>query len=166
MTIQDLINWFNINGNYILYYFIIIFILTIVCVLIVNERTIGKVKYVMSFLVYAVCVPGILAFFLSLYTILFLRRSMLDVGIISYFVPIIAMVISLMILNKKIKISKLPGFTRLSSLFIMIGISFIILFILQKTFFGVLIFGGFTQLLLTFIIIMIILKVAWTKFIK
>tara|TARA_R110000868_G_scaffold25085_1_gene97895 strand:- start:5599 stop:5961 length:363 start_codon:yes stop_codon:yes gene_type:complete len=120
----------------------------------------------MSFLVYAVCVPGILAFFLSLYTILFLRRSMLDVGIISYFVPIIAMVISLMILNKKIKISKLPGFTRLSSLFIMIGISFIILFILQKTFFGVLIFGGFTQLLLTFIIIMIILKVAWTKFIK
>mgnify|MGYP003636276172 FL=1 len=149
-----------------IYYFILILILSITCTIIVNKNNISKVKYLMSLLIYAVCVPGILALFLSLYTILFLRTSMLDVSIISYFLPIITMVMVLIILNRKIKISKLPGFTRLSSLIIMISISFIILFILQRSYFGVLILGSFTHLLLVFIIIMVIVKFAWTKFLK
>jgi amino acid transporter len=166
MSLQDLINWLDSRHIYVLYYYAIILVSAIICALTVNRNNISTIKYVMSALVYSVAIPGILALFLSLYNILFLHRSMLDVNILSYFLPILAMIIVLFILNRKVKMSQLPGFTKLSSLFIMISIAFILIFILQKTYFGVLILGSFTQLLLVFAVILIVLKIAWAKFSK
>jgi len=61
---------------------------------------------------------------------------------------------------------QLPGFNRLSGLFIMIAIAFGIIFVLQRTYFGVLILGGFTQVLIVFAVLMIILRVAWSRLTK
>lgn len=166
MSIQDIISWFNTHQSAVLYYYIAVIALAIISNLIVNTKNISAVKYVMSFLVYTVSIPGVLAVFLLLYNILFIRSNVLDLGLVTYFLPIIAMVIVLLILNRKIKMSKLPGFTRLSSLIVIIGISFLLLFVLQRSYFGVLFLGGFTQLLLVFAVIMAILGLAWKKFIK
>ncbi|WP_158975194.1 hypothetical protein [Cellulophaga sp. L1A9] len=166
MSIQDIISWFNNNQSGVLYYFIAALVLAILSTLIVNAKNIGAIKYIMSFLVYSVCIPGVLALFLLLYNILFLGSSILQLGLVTYFVPIVAMILILLILNRKIKMSKLPGFTRLSSLIVMIGISFILLFVLQRSYFGVVFLGGFTQLLLVFAVIMVVLRVAWNKFVK
>ncbi len=164
MTIQDLINWFNTYQYYVLGYFVAILILALFTTVTVNRNNISTIKYVMSALVYGVAVPGILAIFLVLYNILFLNTSILNISIVSYFLPIIAMVITLLILNRKVKMSQLPGFSKLSSLFIMISIAFAIIFVLQRTYFGVLILGGFTQVLLVFVVLMVILRIAWAKF--
>jgi hypothetical protein len=166
MSIQDIITWFDSHHAAVLYYFGIALVLALLCTYIVNAKNISTIKYVMSFIVYAVTIPGVLALFLLLYNILFLGSSMLQLGLVTYFLPIVAMILILLILNRKIKMSKLPGFTRLSSLIIIIGISFVLLFILQRSYFGVIFLGGFTQLLLVFAVIMIVLRVAWNKFAK
>jgi hypothetical protein len=166
MSIQDIISWFNAHQAALIYYFSTALVLAILSTLLVNAKNISTVKFVMSFLVYAVCIPGVLALFLVLYHVLFLGASILQLGLVSYFLPIVAMILILLILNRKIKMSKLPGFTRLSSLFISIGISFIIIFVLQRSYFGVVFLGGFTQLLLVFAVIMVVLRIAWNKFIK
>ncbi|ADV48961.1 hypothetical protein I2486_08415 [Cellulophaga sp. E16_2] len=166
MSIQDIISWFNSNQSGVLYYFGIALVLALLSTFIVNAKNISTVKYVMSFLVYAVCIPGVLALFLLLYNILFLGSSILQLGLVTYFLPIVAMILILIVLNRKIKMAKLPGFTRLSSLIVIIGISFILLFVLQRSYFGVIFLGGFTQLLLVFAVIMVVLRVAWNKFIK
>lgn len=166
MTTQDLIDWFGYNHFYVLGYFAVILVIAIISTLVVNQNNIKNVKYVMSTLVYGVTIPGVLAVLLTLYNLLILGSSLLNVNIVAYFLPIAAMIITLLVLNRKVKMSQLPGFSKLSSLIIMISIAFMIIFVLQRTYFGVLIFGGFTQVLLVFGVLLVILKVAWSKFSK
>lgn len=166
MTIQDLINWISDHHYYILGYFIAIIVLAIIMSSILNQKNIGTVKYILSALVYGVVIPGMLAVFLLLYNILFLNTSILQIGIVAYFLPILAMVLTIIILNRKVKMSKLPGFNSLSSLFIMITIAFGVIFILQRTYFGVLILGSFTHILIVFVVLIVILRIAWARFSK
>ncbi len=166
MTIQDLLDWFSQNENLILGYFIAILIFTIFIILIINRNNSKNLKYVISALVYAVTIPGILSVMLTLYTIFMLQQNLLEVNIIAYFIPIVAMIVTLIIINKKISMSTIPGFDRLSGLMVMIGISFFIVFVLQKTHFGVLFIGGFSQLLIVFVVLLVILKIAWARISK
>lgn len=164
MTIQQLLDWFSQNQYYVLGYFALLLVLSIITVIIVNKNNIGTLKYLMSAIVYGVTVPGILAFILTLYTLLILRSSLLHVSFVAYFAPIIAMIITLTILNKKANMRQIPGFEKLSGLIIMILIAFGIVFILQKTYFGVLFIGGFAQLALVFIALLVLIRIAWAKF--
>ncbi len=166
MTIQDLLDWFSQNENLILGYFIALLMLTIFIILIINHNNSKNLKYVISSLVYAVTIPGILSVMLTLYTIFMLQQNLLEVNIIAYFIPIVAMIVTLIIINKKISMSTIPGFDRLSGLMVMIGISFFIVFVLQKTHFGVLFIGGFSQLLIVFVVLLVILKIAWARISK
>ncbi len=166
MTIQDLINWFSQNHYITLGYFAVILIIAILTVVVINKNNIKSLKYVLSAIVYGVTIPGVLAILLMLYALLMQRTNILDVSIVTYFVPIAAMILTLIILNKKIAMSQIPGFGKLSSLLIMISIAFSIVFVLQKTYFGVLFIGGVTQLFVVFIILLLILKVAWSRLTK
>ncbi len=166
MTLQDLLNWFGQHQYWVLGYFVTLLVLTIITTLLVNKNTIGGLKYFMSLLVYGVAVPGILALILVLYSLFILRASLLQVSVVAYFVPILAAVLTLFIMNKKVKMNQIPGFRRLSSLVMLIVISFIIVFVLQKMFFGILFVGGFTQLLMVFIVVLVVLKLAWSRFTK
>lgn len=166
MTIQNLIDWFSENQYIVLGYFGAILVVSILVVLVANKKNIGSLKYVMSVLVYGVTVPGILAFILTLYSLLMLKTSLLNVSVVSYFVPVIAMVLTLFILSKKVHMRDIPGFNKLSSLMVMIGIAFSIVFVLQKTYFGVLFIGGFTQLIIVFAVLLVIIKIAWARLVK
>jgi len=166
MTTQDLIDWFANHQNHVLAYFGIVLLLAIVVSAMVNKDTISNLKYVLSALVFAVTVPGILAILLTLYNVLFLGTNLLNVNLVSYLLPVVAMVCTLLVLNRKVKMAQLPGFSKLTSLVVMISIAFIIIFILQRTYFGVLIFGGFAQVLMVFAALMVVLTLAWKKFSK
>lgn len=166
MTIQQLIDWFNSNPYLVLIYFSVILGLALISVLMVTVNNVNVIKYVMSSIVYAVTVPGILAVTLILYSLFIIRVNLLNVSFISYFVPVIFTILTLFVLNRKVNMSTIPGFSRLSALMIFILIAFGIVFVLQRTHFGVLFIGGFSQLLIVFIIVLIVLKIAWSKFTK
>ncbi len=166
MSIQDLIDFFNNYQYYVLGYFIVILFFSLMANIIVSSKNINTLKYIMSILIYSVTIPGMLALFLLLYNILFLKTNILKVSIISYFAPIIAMIITIVILNQKVKMNRLPGFNKLSSLFVMISIAFGIIFVLQRSYFGVLILGSFTHLIIVFAVLMIILRFSWNRFSK
>lgn len=166
MTIDSIISWLNTHQTIVFYYYGLALLLAIITVFLVNEKSVSTIKYIMSFLVYGVTIPAVLSFFLLLYNILFLKTNILKLGVAPYFIPILAMVIIILIMNRKIKMTKLPGFTRLSSLIVIIGMSFLLLFVLQRSYFGVFFLGSFTNLILFFAVIMIVLRFAWNKLIK
>ncbi len=166
MTLQDLLDWFGQHQYWVLGYFLGLLVLTILITLILNKKNINSLKYVMSAIVYGVAVPGILATILVLYSLFILRTSLLQVSVIAYFVPILAAILTLFILNKKVHMNQIPGFKRLSALLLMILISFAIVFVLQKMYFGVFFIGGFGQLILVFAVVLIVLKFAWARFTK
>lgn len=158
MTIQNLITLLNDNPYYILSYFFILFLIAIYSNIVVSPKNISQIKYVMSGLIYLVAIPGMLSVLLLLYNVLFLSTNILTLSLVSYFVPIVAMTATIIIINKKVKMAKLPGFTKLTSLFVMIILSFGILYILKRSFFGVIILGSFTNLILVFVGVLIILR--------
>lgn len=158
MTIQNLITLLNDNPYYILSYFLILFLIAIYSNIVVSPKNISQIKYIMSGLIYLVAIPGMLSVLLLLYNVLFLSTNILTLSLVSYFVPIVAMTATIIIINKKVKMAKLPGFTKLTSLFVMIILSFGILYILKRSFFGVIILGSFTNLILVFVGILIILR--------
>lgn len=90
-------------------------------------------KYIYSVLVYAVCIPGLLASVLTGYGLFFRNENMLDVNLAVYVLPIISMIVTLIFIHKTVNFENVPGFDRISGLMVMIGCSFVIALAIQKT---------------------------------
>ncbi|WP_378178340.1 hypothetical protein [Aquimarina sp. SS2-1] len=167
MTVQDFINWFGNNPNLVLGYFAIIIAFSLIGLLFVKPSNFKPpINYLYGILIYAVTIPGLLALVLLLYSFFFLKINLLQVDLIAYFVPLIATIITLVIINKTIPMSRIPGFGKLSGLFILIMIAFIITYILQRMFFGVFFVGRFQYLILFFLVLLLGVKIAWDRIVK
>ena len=110
----------------------------------VHERGRGGTapwKYLYSVLVYLVCVPGMFAGVLTAYALFISRENLLDVNPLVYFLPIVSMIVTLILVRKAVSFDEVPGFDRLSGLMIMVGCSFAVALAIQKTNIWV-VFGG------------------------
>ena len=90
-------------------------------------------KYIYSVLVYLACVPGLFAAVITAYSLFFRNESMLDVNLLVYFLPLVSMIVTLILIRKNVTFDEVPGFDRLSGLMVMIGCSFAIALAIHKT---------------------------------
>lgn len=90
-------------------------------------------KYVYAALIYLVSVPGMFACVVTAYSLLFSGENLLDASLLSYLLPIVSMGVTLMVIRKRVDFDAIPGFDRLFGLMALIGVSFLIVLILQKT---------------------------------
>jgi len=98
-------------------------------------------NYVYSFFVYLVCVPGMCACVLTAYSLFFLHQNLLTVNFTVYFLPIICMILTLVVVGKNAQWNSLPGVDRLYALMIILVVSFGIALAIQKTRIWI-VFGG------------------------
>ncbi|MCA0235335.1 MAG: hypothetical protein LCH81_03025 [Bacteroidetes bacterium] len=89
-------------------------------------------KYLYSVLIYLVCVPGIFSVALSVYFFLFERGSLMDANVFVHILPILSMVLTLAIIRRNASFELIPGFGKLSSLMMMIGSVFILMYLLDR----------------------------------
>ena len=101
----------------------------------------GRWKYFYAVLVYLTCVPGMFAGVLTAYTLFFSRENLLDTNLLVYFLPIVSMIVTLVLIRKNVAFDEVPGFDRLSGLMVMVGCSFAIALAIQKTRIWI-VFGG------------------------
>ena len=102
----------------------------------VHERGRGGTapwKYFYSVLVYLACVPGMFASVLTAYALFLSRENLLDASLLVYFLPIAAMVVTLVFIRKSVSFDEVPGFDRLSGLMVMVACSFAVALVIQKT---------------------------------
>jgi hypothetical protein len=90
-------------------------------------------KYLYAVLVYLVCVPGMFAGVITAYTLFFSRENLLDANLLVYFLPIASMIATLVFIRKNVSFNEVPGFDRLSGLMVMVGCSFVLALVIQKT---------------------------------
>ncbi len=90
-------------------------------------------KYLYALLVYLVCVPGMFAAVITAYTLFFSGESLLDANLLVYFLPLASMVATLVLIRKNVSLDDVPGFDRLTGLMVMVGGSFVIALVIQKT---------------------------------
>ena len=93
----------------------------------------GLWKYLYAVLVYLACVPGMFAGVLTAYTLFFSRENLLDTNLLVYFLPIVSMIVTLVLIRQNVAFDEVPGFDRLSGLMMMVGCSFAIALAIQKT---------------------------------
>ena len=105
-------------------------------------------KYMYALLVYAACIPGILAAVLSGYALFFIRANLLDADALIYFLPIVTMVVTLMLIHRRVDFEDVPGFDRLSGLMVLLGIAFVIVLAVEKTRIWLVFGGGFGALII------------------
>ena len=119
-------------------------------------------KYIYSFLVYAVSVPGIFTSVLCGYIVFFTEENLMDVSLLCYILPVVAMAVTLLLIRRNVSFDEVPGFDRLSGLMVMIGCSFALALALQKTRIWILAGVSFQHLLLVALGVFALLK--WGTF--
>lgn len=167
MTVQEIINWFSNNSSVIINYYVALLVISLLGMLVLNKVNFKPpINYFYTVLVYGAVVPGLLSVVLILYGLFFAHQNLLEVNVMSYYLPVVAMVLLLFIVNKTVPLKKVPGFGKLSGLFVMIFIAFIVTYVLQRMVFGVFFIGSFSSLIILFLVLLFILKVAWDKIIN
>jgi hypothetical protein len=122
-------------------------------------------KYGYSVLVYLACIPGVFAAVLVSYALFFTRQSLLNVNALAYFLPIAAMIATLLVVRNRVSFAALPGFGRLSGLIVMIAVSFVIALAIDKTRIFLGFFGTIDRLFILVAAIFILLKAGfWLAF--
>jgi len=167
MTLQDLINLMGDNPKTILAYYLVVLAITIIAAMYVNRENFkSPVTYIYSVLIYAVSMPGIIALILIIYGFFFKKVDFLNVNLLAYFLPIIALIVVFVILSRTVSLKQIPGFKNIVGLFMMIAGAFFIAFILQRMFIGVIFFGRVQTLLMIFVVMFVAIKIGWDRMVK
>ncbi len=167
MTVQELINLISIHPKTILGYYSIVIALTIILAMYIHKENFkSPFTYLYSLLVYAVSIPAILSIILVIYGFFFHKIDFLQVDILSYFLPIISMLIVFVFFNKTVGLSNIPGFKRISGLFLIITLALFLAYLLQKVFIGIFFIGNFQTLLILFLAILVLIKIGWDRLVK
>jgi hypothetical protein len=90
-------------------------------------------KYFYSTLVFAACIPGLVATVVTTYALVFAHENLLDLDVFVYVMPIVSMIATLILVGIRADFEALPGFGRLSGLMTMLGLTFVIVLFVSKT---------------------------------
>lgn len=90
-------------------------------------------RYLYALLVYWTCIPGMFAAVLTAYSLFFVHENLLHANVLIYFLPMAAMLVTLVLIGKQASIQNIPGYDRLSGLMVMLAVSFFLALAIEKT---------------------------------
>ena len=165
MTINDLLIEAEQYQLYIVLYLLIVPAISFIYNLLNRPelRISSPHKYVYSALIYAAAIPGSIGFVLTAYTLFISRGNLLEVNYIIYFLTVISMAASFIIISKETDLKQIPGFDRIAGLFTMLVVSMFCVLMLMKVRIFVGFFASFEYLIAGIVIIFVLLKTASLK---
>jgi hypothetical protein len=167
MTLGTFFQLLSENPLYIIFYFALIpFAAWLASVMGKGEGHISPWKHLYAILLYLVCIPGIFAVTLNIYTFLFEKRSIYDTDIFTQILPIVSMVATIFSVKQNVDLNLVPGFDRLSGLITMISAALILMWFVDRTHIVVFSYMRFDQVLIIFLVLLFAIRFAWTKFIR
>ncbi|MBN2383080.1 hypothetical protein JXQ70_09385 [bacterium] len=160
MTVMDLMNKIGNYPGYLIAFCIALPLLSLLYGRLVSRErgSLAPHRYVYAVLIYLTSIPGIFAIVVTAYTLFFIESNLLMVNALVYFLPIVSMFITVVLVRKAVELDAVPGFDRLLGLFTLLGITFILVLMVQKTriwlFFG----GSLTSLVVLVVFLFALLK--------
>ena len=130
---------------------------------ITSEGPLTAWDYGYSVLIYLVGIPGTISVVLIGYSLFMVRQNLLEVDFLIYFLPVISMVATFLLIGRYSDLDRLPGFGRLSGLMMLIGLTFLVLLVVFKMRILVGFFASIESLVVIGIVIFILFKVAAKK---
>ena len=121
-------------------------------------------KYLYTFLVYAICIPGIFAVTLNIYLFLFERQSIFDADMWTQVLPILSMLATLYLIRQNVSFDSVPGFGKIHGLMLMIGAILIVMWLVDRTHIIAISIIPFYHVILGFLLLLGIGMLGWWKF--
>ena len=119
----------------------------------------SPLRYIYSLIVYAATLPGMLALAACIHLFFFDGGNFMEVNIFIYFLPIVLMGITLSLMSRFVRLSKVPGFGQITGLLMVAGVLGLTLFFLKRTYIGIIFFGSIWTLLGFFGILVVLFVV-------
>jgi hypothetical protein len=164
MTLKDFFDYISANPNLILFFTIATPLSAfLIGIFSPSEGHLSPWKYLYSFLIYFVCVPGIFVLMLNIYLFLFERQSIWSVNLYTQVLPLIVMGITLAIIKRSVSLDDIPGFGKLTGLLVMITAILMIMWFMDKTQIYVFTYMPFSQVVMIMIGLLIVVRFAWKK---
>ena len=166
MTIEDLIAKLAGVNSYIL---LTLFLAPPILALILGRghrhRPVGLSpwRYLYTVVIYWVSLPGILSGLLTGYTLFFIRQNLLQVNVVTYFVPLISMIITLIIIRRQVSWDEIPGVERLLAFIALIALTFFIMLVILKMRVWVLFHGSIFLLAVIALVCYLLIKFIFNK---
>ncbi|TVR87257.1 MAG: hypothetical protein EA411_08605 [Saprospirales bacterium] len=120
-------------------------------------------KYLYSVLIYLACVPGIFSMTLMAYQFLFETLGVMQLDIILHILPLVSMILTILIIRKKVNLDLIPGFDKITAFLTVIFVVFVLLWVLDRTRLWVITFLPLPVALLIFFAMLVALIWAWRK---
>ena len=120
-------------------------------------------RYLFTIIIYWVSLPGILAGLLTGYTLFFLRQNLLQVNVVLYFLPLVSMIVTLVLIRRQVEWDDVPGVERLFAFITLIALTFFIMLAILKMRLLVLFHGSIFLLALVGLVCYLILKFSFKK---
>ena len=134
MTLQELFDYLRANPSVMLLFFLGAPLTALLANFMGRgEGHLSPWKYLYAALVFAVCIPGIFIGALGVYVFLFEQgSSIFNLNLITQVLPVASMIATLAIVRRNAPFEYLPGFGKLSSLMLMIGAVFVLMYFLNR----------------------------------
>ena len=159
MTLGDFFIYCSQNPIYLFLYFGILPLLALFILAIAkNQGHVSPWKNIYSVVVYLSCVPGIFSVTLSIYMFFFERGSIMNANLYTQILPIASMMATLWLIRRNVEFGYVPGFDRIGNLIFFLTILMIVLWILEKTHIMVFTYMPFSQFILMFVVLIVLLR--------
>lgn len=167
MTLKEFFDLLAGQPFWLLAYFVLIPLTAFIAgIMGKNEGHLSPWKYLYSTLIYLICVPGIFAIILNIYLFLFEKQSVFNADVFTQILPVFSMMATLMLIKNNVPLDRIPGFEKLSGLFMAIFAALMLMWIIDRTRIFAVTFVPFYYVILIFIALFLAIRFGMNRVIK
>ncbi|ETW96686.1 MAG: hypothetical protein ETSY1_25600 [Candidatus Entotheonella factor] len=151
MTIHELIQWLDQYERILIIGFVALPVATYVMGAFFRILSLRLMRGWLALAVYVAVIPGICMAVVVVYMMFFARANLLtELNVVVHLLPIASMVATLWLASRLAPFAAIPGFDRLQGLMVLVGLSFIAVLFVHKTFVRIHFFASIEYLLVLF----------------
>ncbi|WP_310555006.1 hypothetical protein [Flavobacterium sp.] len=167
MTLKELFLSVGENQNYTIAFFTIIPICAFLVGIIGGQKDhLSPWKYIYTILIYLISIPGIFAVGLTIYFFLFQRGDIMQTNLLLQILPIVSMIVTIAIMRNNVNLDYVPGFDKISGLWLMLFATMFFMWFLEKIHIVVFSYLPFQYLLGIFALLFFVIYFGWRKFVR
>ena len=164
MTLGDFFELMTLNPSVIIFFFLAVPLTALLAGIFGRrEGHLSPWKYLYTILIYFAAIPGIFAITLNVYLFLFERISVFSADIYTQILPILSMVLTFYLIRRNVSLDRIPGFDKISGLIMIVTCLITLMWVLEKTHIIAFTFLPFTYVIGIFAVILILVRVGWSR---
>lgn len=164
MTLTDFLTFLSTHPAQVVFYFSIVpFAALLAGWMERAEAHLPPWNYLYTTMLYMVAIPAIGSVALMAYRWLFERTSIMEADLLLHVLPVVSFVVTVLIVRRQVALRGLPGFGRLGGMLLMIAVTLVVLWAIDRTRIVVFSLLKIQYLVAAFLGLLLLLRTGWRR---